>query len=68
MTLLSLDIACERCGTKPNMRITPAQRDKHLRDPDSEVAGTWRCQQCGETHLLTAGVYKRAKTPNGKVA
>lgn len=65
--LLVPAVQCTKCGTRPNYRITPAQRVRHLRDQDDTLVGTWRCQRCGETNLVLAVAYKEA-TPDGKAA
>ena len=66
MTLLVLDIECPKCGTKPNRRIFPKTREKHVLDEDAEPVETWRCQHCGETNVITAAAYKTARPPNGR--
>lgn len=65
MTLLALDLACPRCGTRPNIRILPALAELVSGvDPD-QVVGTWGCQgrQCSEKVLITAGMLQRASEP-----
>ena len=68
MTLLLLDFECNRCGTKPNLRIFSQTRERYLDADDSESVKTWRCGHCGEVHIITARAYKKAKAPDGKVA
>ena len=58
--LLVLDIKCDRCGTKPDRRIYPKTRAKHLNDRDDEPVSTWFCQNCGKYHIITARAFKGA--------
>lgn len=62
MTLLHLDLRCDRCGTRPNLRFTQAEIERHADAPDDEIVGTWECQKkkCRKAHLVTAGAFKRA--------
>lgn len=60
MSTLLLALRCA-CGTRPNWRILPAEREKYLDEPDEKVVGTWRCQGCGELHLVSAKAYKDAR-------
>ena len=60
MTLLALAMCCEKCGTRPNLRISPNVRERLTSyDPD-EVLGTWQCQNCGETDVITARALQEA--------
>lgn len=59
-TTLRLDFSCGRCGTRPNIRIVPRTKERYEDDQDDEPVKTWRCQNCGEVHLITAAAYKGA--------
>lgn len=66
VTLLALDLACPKCGTRPNIRIVPELTVlvRHA-DPDL-VLGTWGCQgrQCSEKVLITARMIQHATEPS----
>ncbi len=66
VTLLALDLACPKCGTKPNIRIVP-ELAAMVREADPhQVLGTWGCQgrQCSEKVLITARMIQRATEPS----
>lgn len=60
MTLLALAMSCNRCGARPNLRISPRVREKHRTEDPEEIVGTWQCQQCGETDVVTAKAIQEA--------
>lgn len=73
MTLLSLDVECPRCGTKPNLQaFTSFLELVQEADPDRQL-GVWWCQGrvvasgrvgpvCGERIVIEAGMVQRATT------
>lgn len=63
--LLTLDLECSHCGTRPNVRVTVAFLDLvRGADPD-HVLGTWACQgpRCSTRVPITVGMIQRATAP-----
>lgn len=69
MTLLRLDVSCPRCGTAPNIRITPQTRGRWADEAPETLVNTWHCQNCGEPVQVRAVAYQRAyEAENGEAA
>lgn len=71
MTLLTLDVECPSCRTRPNLRVFASLLEL-VRDADpSHELGTWECQgrvvsgrrtgpSCSTRVVITAGMIQRA--------
>lgn len=74
MTLLTLDVECPSCGTKPNLRVFASLLDLVREADPGHQLGTWECQgrvvsgrrigpSCSARVVITAGMIQRA-TPS----